>query len=173
MSSPFLGEIRAFGFGFPPKGWALCNGQIMSIAQNTALFSLLGTYYGGNGVNTFALPNLQSQVPLGYGTSIAGNTYVIGEFGGVENVALTQSTMPTHNHNLLGINAAGADHFPGAGAYSNASSTNAYYATDAVPVSLNPATVLTAGSGLPHSNIQPYLTISWCIALTGIFPSRN
>jgi microcystin-dependent protein len=171
MSNPFLGEIRAFGFNFPPKGWALCNGQTMSISQNAALFALLGTNYGGNGISTFNLPNLQSTVPLGFGTSPAGASYVIGEVGGVENVTLNQSTMGPHSHALLGVNAAGNAHFP-VSAYGNASA-NAYYAPDATLQPLVATTIAPVGGGQPHSNIQPYLTISWCIALTGVFPSRN
>ena len=168
MSSPFIGEIRAFGFGFPPRGWAQCNGQLMSIQQNQALFALLGVAFGGNGVSTFGLPNLQSRVPLGIGSAT-----VIGEVGGVENVTLQSSQLPAHNHALLGVNANGADHLPTTGAFANSATANAYYATDASPLPINSRTVTPAGGNQAHSNIQPYLCISWCIALLGVFPSRN
>lgn len=168
MSSPFLGEIRAFGFGFPPKGWALCNGQLLSIQQNTALFALLGTFYGGNGVNNFGLPNLQGRVPLGMSGSIP-----IGQIAGVENVTLLTSELPAHNHALLGVNANGANHLPATGAFANSATSDAYYATDASPQPINQNTVTPVGGNQPHSNIQPYLCISWCIALLGVFPSRN
>jgi microcystin-dependent protein len=171
MSAPFLAEIRAFGFGFPPRNWALCNGQLMAINANTALFSLLGTTYGGNGISNFALPNLQSMVPLGFGTSPAGNTYDPGQIGGHENVILTQDQMGAHNHALMGVNAAGTAHFP-VGAYGSASS-NPYYAHDTAQQPLVATTVAQVGGGAAHTNIQPYLTISWCIALQGIYPSRN
>jgi microcystin-dependent protein len=178
MSEPFLGQIQSFGFGFAPKNWALCNGQLLSIQQNAALFSLLGTAFGGNGTTTFGLPNLQSRVPLHFGNSPAGNTYVMGEAAGEEQVTLSSNQMPQHIHMLLGTstngNAFTAD--PGQilaqSAVSSGTALN-YYSPDATLQPLNPASVLPTGNGLPHSNIQPYLTINWCIALRGIFPSRN
>src|SRR4029077_13741991 len=112
MSDQFLGELRAFGFQFAPKGWALANGQTLSIQQNAALFSLLGTTYGGNGVNNFQLPNLQSRVPTHFGQAPSGTTYVEGEVGGGENVTLTISTMAQHIHTLQAVNATGNAHFP-------------------------------------------------------------
>jgi microcystin-dependent protein len=177
MTTPFIGQIQPFGFGFPPRNWALCNGQTMSISQNTALFSLLGTMYGGNGVNTFLLPNLQSRVAMHLGT-FAGNTYAQGAIGGVEQVPLNINNMPAHNHPFLGT-ATGDDPNPTAGtALSNIGKSgggtgNPYYAPDTTPQPINPGSLAPNGGNLAHTNVQPYLTISWCIALSGIYPSRN
>jgi microcystin-dependent protein len=177
MTEPFLGQIQSFGFGFAPKNWALCNGQILPIQQNAALFSLLGTNFGGNGTTTFALPNLQSRVPMHFGTSPTGNSYVIGETGGEENVQLNSTQMPQHVHMLLGTtengDAALADPGQVLAQSFNPSAAPNYYSPDTTLQLLNPLSVLPAGNGLPHSNLQPYLAISWCIALGGIFPSRN
>jgi microcystin-dependent protein len=182
MTQPFLGQIQPYGFGFAPRNWALCNGQILSIAQNTALFSLLGTMYGGNGTVTFALPNLQSRVPVHKGTLAGGPTFNQGEAAGVENVTLSLSQIPAHNHAFVGTSAFGNDNDPTTGAVLSPSTNvttpapgDPYYASDASPVQLNPAALAPYGSNpaQPHSNLQPYLTISWCIAMNGVFPSRN
>ncbi|MDO8878241.1 MAG: tail fiber protein [Pseudolabrys sp.] len=179
MSEPFIGQIQSFGFGFAPKNWALCNGQILPIAQNSALFSLLGTNYGGNGTTTFALPNLQSRVPLHFGTSPQGENYVLGEQAGVEHVTLLTTQMPAHNHHFVGsaanANAIAADD-GGLLATCTAPSgagTPYYSADSGPPLPLIPESIQVAGGQLPHNNLQPYLTINWCIALRGIFPSRN
>ena len=172
MSDQFLGELRAFGFQFAPKGWAMCNGQILSIQQNTALFSLLGTIYGGNGVSTFQLPNLQSRVPMHFGLSRSGTSYIEGQTGGVENVTLTLSTMPQHIHTLQAVSASGNAHAP-LGFFASGSSGNEAFYGNGTLVPLVPNTIQPAGQGQPHTNIQPYLTINWCIALVGVFPSRN
>ena len=173
MADPYLGEIRMFGFNFPPEGWALCNGQLLSISQNTALFALLGTYYGGNGTTTFALPNLQSCVPIHQGQGPGLSPYVIGQIGGAENITLTQGQMPEHTH-LVQCSSAGGN---------LASPVNAYPAVESSGTSLdysntagsamNGGMNTTAGSTQPHPNIQPYVVVSFCIALQGIFPSRN
>jgi microcystin-dependent protein len=159
-----------FGFGFAPKNWAQCNGQLMSIQQNAALFALLGTMYGGNGVNNFALPNLQSRVPMHRSND---GTYVQGALGGSEQVTITNATMPAHIHSLVGTTAT-ADAV--LAAYTLASSSVAsdfYYSPPTSLSTLNPASIGMTGSGLGHSNLQPYLVINYCIALSGIFPSRN
>jgi microcystin-dependent protein len=178
MSEPFLGQIQSFAFGFAPKNWALCNGQLLAVQQNAALFSLLGTAFGGNGTTTFGLPNMQSRVPLHFGTSPAGIGYVMGEAAGEEQVLLNVSQIPQHIHMLLGTsadgNAAVAD--PGqilAQSFISTGTALNYYSPDTTLQPLNPASVLPTGNGLPHSNLQPYLTTNWCIALRGIFPSRN
>ena len=175
MAQPFLGQIQAFGFGFAPRNWAFCNGQILSISQNTALFALLGTTYGGNGTSTYALPNLQSRVPIHFGTNL-GVDYVLGEFGGAESVSLNLTNLPSHNHTFAGTASAANVKQPQTGAaLAQSSSGNAFYAQAGSPTvtAINPGTVGTTGGGLPHSNIQPYLTINWCIALAGVFPARN
>jgi microcystin-dependent protein len=176
MSQPFLGQICIFGFTFAPRGWALCNGQILSISQNTALFSLLGTIYGGNGQTTFALPNLQSRVPLHYGTGPGLSTYDIGQLAGTETVTLTVSEIPAHIHAGAvkastaesGLDSQPTSKYPAAGVSSGlyASSSDTQMAADSVQTAI-------AGGSQPHSNLQPYLAVNFCIALQGIFPSRN
>jgi microcystin-dependent protein len=179
MTSPFLAEIRIFGFNFAPLGWAQCNGQLLSISQNTALFSLLGTNFGGNGTSTFGLPNLQGNVPIGTGQGPGLSEYVVGQTGGTQNVTLLTTEMPQHSHPL------NAD----TGVANSSSPTNALYKSGRVPGSppvllpsyttaapntpLNPQTVSVAGSSLPHNNMMPTLTLNFCIALQGIFPPRS
>jgi microcystin-dependent protein len=172
MSDQFIGEIRQFGFNFAPYGWALCNGQTMSISQNTALFSLIGTYYGGDGITTFALPNLQSRVPIHQGQGVGLSPYVLGQIGGFENVTLNSQQMPQHNHNVnvLGLNATTNK---AAGSYLADSTGGNVYTTSNPNNTLNVGSITYAGGNQPHANVQPYLTISFCIALVGIYPSRN
>lgn len=171
MAEPFLSEIRMFSFNFPPKGWAFANGQFMPINQNQALFSLLGTTYGGNGQTTFALPNLQGRVPIHF-----GDGFTLGEQGGQYAHTLTQSEMPTHNHVMQASSVQGDSLNP------NFANTGNLFATDPANVysnvlsnliTFNPATVSNVGGSQAHQNMQPYLTINFCIALQGIFPSRN
>ena len=173
MSEPFLGMIATFGFTFAPRGWALCNGQLLSIAQNTALFSLLGTTYGGDGQTTFALPNLQSRVPLHFGQGTGLSQYDLGEVTGVETVTLTQGQMAPHNHNsttpATGADANSVD--PAAGAVLG-TGTNIYRVA-AASVQMSPTPTSLTGGGQPFSDLQPLLTINFCIALEGIYPSRN
>jgi microcystin-dependent protein len=177
MTQQFLAQIQPFGFNFAPKGWAMCNGQILGIAQNTALFSLVGTYYGGNGTTTFGLPNLQSRVPMHQGTSPSGEQFFMGEMAGAENVTLTIGTLPMHNHTFMGANAAGNLNRPDAGsAAANTTTAPAdsfYGPSNSNLVPLNPASISFTGGGQAHANIQPYLAINWCIAQVGIYPARN
>jgi microcystin-dependent protein len=178
MSSPFVAEIRMFPFNFAPRGWAFCAGQLLPLSQNTALFSLLGTQYGGDGKSTFALPNLQGNTPIHTGTSPFGD-FFIGQTGGEQTVTLLQSEMPLHSHVVnadTGVaNSASASgnvyksgQIPGAPATVVAS-----YTTATPNTSLNPQTVGFAGSGVPHNNLMPYLTLNFCIALQGIYPPRS
>ena len=173
MSEPFLGMIATFGFTFAPRGWALCNGQLLSIAQNTALFSLLGTTYGGDGQTTFALPNLQSRLPLHFGQGPGLSSYVIGETTGVENVTLTQNTLASHNHNsttpATGADANSVD--PAAGAV--LATGTSIYRVGAATIQMSPTPTSLTGGSQPFSDIQPILAINFCIALEGIYPSRN
>jgi microcystin-dependent protein len=172
MAEPFLSEIRIMSFGFAPKGWAMCNGQFLPINQNQPLFSLLGTTYGGNGQTTFALPNLQGNIPIHMG---AGHT--LGEKGGEQAHTLNMSEMPAHNHILNASNSTGDSNNPNFGGtgfilaqdpgnvYSNTFSPGA--------AALNPGSVTNVGGSQAHQNMQPFLALNFCIALQGIFPSRN
>lgn len=174
MSDQFVAEIRIFTGNFAPRGWALCNGQLLPISQNTALFSLIGTFYGGNGVSNFQLPNLQGCVPIGAGSAPGLSPYSVGEVGGSPTVTLIQNEMPSHNHTFSADPAAKkesdtvANNSPAAAA----TGTN-FYSTTAPNVNMNPQMLSIAGQSLPHDNMQPYLTLNFCIALQGIFPSRN
>jgi microcystin-dependent protein len=179
MSNYFLGQITMFGFGFAPKNWALCNGQTMSIQQNAALFALLGTSYGGNGQTTFALPNLQAALPLCEGQAPGLSSYVLGQVGGNANVTLLQNQLPQHNHtfNATKTNASSAT-LPGSlPATPTVGSPPGFYAvTGSLPLTFVPMAAgacSTVGQSQPHSNLMPSLTINFCIALTGIFPSRS
>jgi microcystin-dependent protein len=173
MVTPFVGEVRPWACNFAPQGWAFCAGQILPIQQYTALFALLGTYYGGNGTSNFGLPDLRSRVPMKYGTSPAG-TYNLGEQGGTEWVQVLSTQMPVHTHTFSGTNQTGGREAPQSGAAFGTSS-GAYYGTATSAVTpLNVGTVsLYGGGNQPHTNVQPYQAINWCIALSGIFPSRN
>jgi len=169
--NPFLGEIREFGFNFAPVGWAMCNGQLLSISQNTALFSLLGTQYGGNGTTNFALPNLQGRVPMGQGQGPGLSSRVIGEVDGTETVTLLVTEIPSHSHLPQCNSGDGNAYGPGGNFWSQDAAGNAEYAsTGATP--MNGAALLPTGGGQPHSNMQPYLALNFCIAMQGIFPSR-
>jgi microcystin-dependent protein len=167
MSEPFFAEIRIVSFGFAPKGWALCNGQMMSISQNQALFSLLGTTYGGDGVTTFALPNLQGRTPVHPGSFIS-----LGQQGGEENHTLLSAEMPAHNHTAFAANVAGDVPAPTGGLLA-ADPAQLYAPPTANLVALAPGTIGQTGSSQPHNNMMPYLTLNFCIALTGIYPSRS
>jgi microcystin-dependent protein len=165
MSSPFLGEIRIMSFSFPPKGWAFCNGQLLPIQQNQALFALLGTIYGGNGQLTFALPNLQGRVPLHFGSQ-----FVQGQTGGETGHTLTVQEMPAHNH-LLTASSNVADQGSPVGNYLAVESSNAY--STASDSTLGTQAVSNSGGSQPHDNMSPYLVLNFCICLQGIFPSRT
>lgn len=176
MSEVFLGQIMLTGFSFAPKGFALCNGQTLPISQNQALFSLLGINYGGNGVTTFLLPDLRSRTPVGSGSSVdpswQPSPYNIGDRAGVENVTLLQSEMPQHTHIANGTTAPGTTRNPSGTLYGS-NSADVYAPSSGQQVVLSNQTVSLAGGNQPHTNLQPYDTISFSIALQGIFPSRN
>ena len=169
MSTPFLGEIRMFGFQFAPEGWALCNGQLMSITQNTALFSLIGTFYGGDGQSNFALPNLEGRVPIHQGRGI-GSTYVMGEAGGSETSTLSVAQLPAHNHSVLAHKGPGKSTVPTDNVPA-AANGDIYQAT--ANVAMSAAMIGETGSGEPLSVVQPFLTVNFCIALQGVFPSQG
>jgi microcystin-dependent protein len=166
MADPFLSEIKIFSFNFPPKGWALCNGQFLPINQNQALFALLGTTYGGNGQTTFALPNLRGQVPIHM-----GNGHQLGEKAGSTSVTVNIQQLPTHLHAL---NATNADQNRVAPPNLNfLGPVNDLYGAPGSLATLNPSSVTSVGGSQPHNNMMPYLTLNFCIALQGIFPSQN
>ena len=173
MSDPYIGEIRMFGGSFAPAGWAFCQGQLMPISENDALFTLIGTTYGGDGQETFALPDLQGRIPLhaGQGPGITQN-YVLGENAGVETVTITAQSTPIHNHAVLGTNAIGSEANAANNFLASSFSINVY----GVYTPTNPfaATSLTpTGGSQPHENMMPYLCITFIISLFGIFPSQN
>jgi microcystin-dependent protein len=164
MSTPYLSEIKIFSFGFAPKGWALCNGQLLPINQNQAIFSLLGTTYGGDGRVNFGLPNLQTRIPLHMGAG-----HVLGELGGEQNHTLSISEIATHIHTWAATNSAA--NAPGPA--SNLLGAAAEYNAGSNLVAMFPGVLSTAGGSQPHQNMQPFLTLNFCIALQGIFPSQN
>jgi microcystin-dependent protein len=172
MSEPFIGEIRIFGFNFAPRGWALCSGQIMSIAQNTALFSLLGTMYGGNGQTTFALPDLRGRMPNHFGQGPGLSNYSQGQVSGVESVTLLQGNIPAHTH-LIACSTDDATTADPSNAFPSAFTSKIYAASPTAGKIMNPAMASQVGGNQPHDNMPPYLTLNFCIALEGIFPSRN
>lgn len=175
MATPFIGQIAIFGFNFAPRNWAQCNGQLLAISQNTALFSILGTTYGGNGQTNFALPDMRGRVPVHAGAGNGLPARTLGERSGVESVTLTSTQIPSHTHSLLGTTAAANRRLPaGKTLGADTASVADYYAAPGTNMTtLAPASVSNAGSGQPHSNMQPYLAVNICIALFGIFPSRN
>lgn len=171
---PFVAEIRIFPFNFAPKGWALCNGQLLPISQNTALFSLLGTTYGGDGKSTFALPNMQGNAPMHPGQGAGLSLHDLGETGGTATVSLLVSEMPVHSHGLQAASTVGDTNAPGP-AVSLARSHNAtayQNNTTAAQVAMHPQAIATTGGSQPHNNMMPYLTLNFCIALQGVFPPR-
>jgi len=179
MADPFLGEIRMFGGNFAPTNWALCNGQLMSISQYSALFAILGTFYGGNGVQNFALPNMQGRVPIHWGNGLGLSPYVIGQVGGTENVSLTTQQLPAHTHMVNANNGAATGGSPSGAALATVTpprgqtATLTYAAAPDGSTQMNPQTIALNGGNQPHANIQPYLCVTFIIALNGIFPSRN
>ena len=164
MGTPYLGEIRIFSFNFPPKGWALCNGQTLPINQNQALFAILGTTYGGNGTTTFLLPNLQGRVPVHVGNGIA-----LGQSGGEATHTLIAPEMPVHTHQVFGSSTPANLGDPTGNLW--AAGNAAYNPTP--NTTMNPTSLTPFGGNQPHENMSPYLTLTFCIALTGIFPSHN
>ncbi|HEV3457444.1 MAG TPA: tail fiber protein [Thermoanaerobaculia bacterium] len=175
MANPFVAEIRIFPFNFPPKGWAFCDGQILPLSQNTALFSLLGTTYGGDGKSNFALPNMQGNAPMHPGQGPGLSLHDLGESSGSDTVTLLESEIPSHSHSLMGspIAALGGTPAPNAGfgksanvaAYCTVSNTNLTQMSD--------NTIAPAGGDQPHNNLMPYLTLNFCIALQGVYPPRT
>jgi microcystin-dependent protein len=174
MADQFVGEIRTFPFNFAPVGWAMCNGQLMAIAQNTALFSLLGTQFGGDGKTTFALPNLQGAIPLAAGSGAGLNNRIVGESGGSATVFLTVDQIPAHSHSVQ-CAAAGNAFSPANAVFAGESLGNppAYAPWPGPPANLSNSAVATTGGGQPHDNMPPYLALNCCIALQGIFPPRS
>lgn len=178
---PFIGQVQLFAFNFAPKDWAFCNGQLMSIAQNQALFSLIGTTYGGDGVTTFALPDLRGRVPNHFGQGPGLNSYEMGQVSGTETVTLIQTQMPTHTHPMMVSNQTASVSDPtghvlaastGLDSLSGATVTVHTYGTNPTGVA-SPQTIGIAGGNQSHNNMQPYLTMNYCIALYGIYPSRT
>ncbi len=179
--NPFLGQIGLFACNFAPQGWALCEGQILSIAQSTALFSLLGVNFGGNGVNNFQLPDLRGRAPLACGQGPGLSQYDIGQADGAETVSIDATRYPAHSHALFAAASTATENTPGGlieaqgqtggrgGAVNLALYSNAGTATTLAPAALTPA----SGGGQPHTNLQPYLALNFCIALQGIFPARS
>jgi microcystin-dependent protein len=178
MAEPFLGEIKLFSFNFAPRGWTMCNGQLLPINQNQAIFSLLGTTYGGNGTSNFALPNMQSRVVVGFGTGLGLSPYNMGQTGGEENHALLLSEMPAHLHTVAcksTIDNSPTPTSPVGNVWTRENNGDAPYAsTNGSGLSaMHPSAIQPVGNGFPHPNLQPYLVVNFCIALQGIFPSRN
>jgi microcystin-dependent protein len=167
VSTPYLGQISIFSFGFAPKGWALANGQILPITQNTALFALLGTTYGGDGERTFQLPNFQARVPIHM-----GNGFSEGQVGGESIHTLINAEMPAHSHTVSANKNAGTQASPASNLWAADGDGNLPYSS-AGGQALAPGAIGTAGGGQPHNNMAPYLVLNFCIALQGIFPSRN
>jgi microcystin-dependent protein len=175
MAEPFVGEIRMFGGNFAPDGWAFCDGATLQIAQYDVLYTLIGTTYGGNGIDNFKLPDLRARVPVHQGTR-QGTTYGVGQPGGTETVSLTSGQMPAHSHTLVATTAPGTTAPTGALFAATSSSqpgTSVYGTGSASLTTLSPQSIQSSGNGVPHSNIQPYLCITFIIALFGVYPSQN
>ena len=174
MADPFVAEIRIFPFNFAPKGWAWCDGQLLPLSQNTALFSLLGTTYGGNGQSNFALPDLQGSAPMHPGQGPGLSLHDLGEAGGTETVSLLTTEIPSHTHSLMASTSPAASRDATANPLARSRNGLAYQ-TNTIQnlVNMAPQAVSTAGGNQPHNNMQPYLTLYFCIALQGVFPPRT
>jgi microcystin-dependent protein len=172
MSQPYIGEIRLVGFNYEPVGWAFCDGRTLPIAGNEALFQLIGTTYGGDGQATFQLPNLQSRVPMHFGTAATGTVYAQGQTGGVEQVTLTQQQIPQHSHRFTTSQNGGTDPNPQGNAIGSPP-TLTMFINDTPNVSLHPQSLTSAGGTQPHDNLQPLLVVNFVIALQGIYPSKT
>jgi len=172
MADPFVAEIRIFPFNFAPRGWAWCDGQLLPLSQNTALFSLLGTTYGGDGKSNFALPDLQGRAPMHPGQGPGLSLHDLGETGGSETVTLLESEIPAHSHALNASLADGTNQTP-VGEQLAAGVSIGQYAPPGPLTQLNPNALAPAGGDQPHNNLQPYLTFYFCIALQGVFPPRT
>jgi microcystin-dependent protein len=177
MTNPYVGEIRIFGFNFAPVGWATCDGQILSISQNTALFSILGTNYGGNGTSTFALPNFQGDTGVQQGQGPGLSQYFVGQQSGTTTVTLNQNNLPQHNH-VINTQASGVSsqglHAPTSTAYLGNSDPDRLYNSTATPtLSMAPQAIGPSGTGQAHDNMQPYEVLLFCIAMVGVYPPRS
>lgn len=174
MADPFVAEIRIFPFNFAPKGWAWCDGQLLPLSQNTALFSLLGTTYGGNGKTNFALPDLQGRAPMHPGQGPGLSLHDLGETGGSETVTLLESEIPSHSHGLMAQGAPADTNVPGGNTIARVIGASPYLPpAGASLVSMAGQALAPAGGDQPHNNMQPYLTFYFCIALQGVFPPRG
>jgi microcystin-dependent protein len=173
MADPFVAEIRIFPFNFAPKGWAWCDGQLLPLSQNTALFSLIGTFYGGDGKSTFALPNLQGRAPMHPGQGPGLSLHDLGEEGGTETVSLLESEIPAHTHGLMASVRDGTNQSPVAQLLANGVGGIANFDAPGAVVPLADVAIAPAGGDQPHNNMQPYLTLSFNIALQGVFPPRS
>jgi len=169
---PFVAEIRIFPFNFPPKGWAFCDGQILPLSQNTALFSLLGTTYGGDGKSNFALPNMQGNVPMHPGQGPGLSLHDLGETGGSDTVSLLESEIPSHAHSLVASGNDGTERTPNGQLLAGGVGISAYQIPGAL-TQLSDNALAPAGGDQPHNNMQPYLTLNFCIALQGVYPPRT
>ena len=169
---PFVAEIRIFPFNFAPRGWAWCDGQLLPLSQNTALFSLLGTTYGGNGKSNFALPDLQGRAPMHPGQGPGLSLHDLGETGGSETVTLLESEIPAHSHAWKASQADGLEGAPAGQLTATGIGVNMYIAPGAISV-MSPNAIAPAGGDQPHNNLQPYLTFYFCIALQGVYPPRT
>jgi len=173
MADPFVAEIRIFPFSFAPRGWAFCDGQLLPISQNTALFSLLGTTYGGDGKSTFALPNLQGRAPMHPGQGAGLSAHQLGETGGHETIALSESELPAHSHTMLAQSGAANSRSPAGRTLAHPARGMTYGSPSPSLASLANDTIAPAGAHAAHNNMMPYLTLYFCIALQGVFPPRS
>jgi microcystin-dependent protein len=173
MSAPFVAEIRVLPYTFAPKGWAWCNGQVLPISQNTALFALLGTYYGGDGKSTFALPNLEGSVPVGQGQSSTGTDYFLGQQAGEDSVTLLNSEIPVHTHQLNAVESDSVDRQPGGNYLAKGVGVDLYGNNTDATTTMAPQMITPSGGSIPHNNMQPYLCVNFCIAMQGVFPPRG
>jgi microcystin-dependent protein len=172
MADPFVAEIRIFPFNFAPKGWAFCDGQLLPLSQNTALFSLLGTTYGGDGKSNFALPNMQGNVPMHPGQGPGLSLHDLGETGGSETVSLLESEIPSHSHSMSVSGQVGLNNTPDQQLFAVGAGINLYAPANNLTLMADNA-LAPAGGDQPHNNMQPYLTLNFCIALQGVFPPRT
>jgi microcystin-dependent protein len=170
---PFVAEIRIFPFNFAPKGWAFCDGQLLPLSQNTALFSLLGTTYGGDGKSNFALPDMQGNAPMHPGQGPGLSLHDLGETGGSDTVTLLDSEMPAHSHAFMASNADSNSQGPAQSLLAGGVGGISMYAVPGAQAQLNPNVLAPAGGNQPHNNLQPYLTLNFCIALQGVYPPRT
>lgn len=171
MVDPFVGEIRMFAGEFPPSGWALCDGQILSVAQNEALFSLLGSSYGGDGQSTFGLPDLRGRIPIHYGSGPGLSTRSLGQKGGAENETISLAQLPSHEHSLQAAVGAGDSELPAGRQFATAETQQVFYRERVPEQELSQSIVQEAGGGQPHDNVMPFICVNFIIALFGVLPS--